>query len=68
MLDYAFNTLGLNKVVATIRPENKASCKVAERLGMTIESEFVKVHDDKVMPHFVYSIQRANFNENGRAR
>ena len=32
-LDVAFTTLGLDEVIATIRPENEASARVAERLG-----------------------------------
>lgn len=33
-LDYGFNELGLNKIVAVARPENRASWTVMERLGM----------------------------------
>jgi RimJ/RimL family protein N-acetyltransferase len=33
-LDLAFGTLGLDEVIAVIRPENEASHRVARRLGM----------------------------------
>ena len=33
-LDVAWDVLGLDEVVAVIRPENTASCRVAEKLGM----------------------------------
>jgi [ribosomal protein S5]-alanine N-acetyltransferase len=36
-LDIAFTTLGLDEVIATIRPENLASANVAGRLGMKRE-------------------------------
>jgi ribosomal-protein-alanine N-acetyltransferase len=39
MLNYAFDTIGLNKVVAVVNPENRASVKVIEKLGMIYESE-----------------------------
>lgn len=60
MIDYAFNVLGKEKVIATIRPENIASCKVAERLGMKKESEFVKFYNGKDMLHVVYCICNEN--------
>ena len=37
--NYGFNTLGLNKIVCLIRPENAPSRKVAERNGMIVEKE-----------------------------
>lgn len=55
-LDYARNSLGAQQVVATIRPENAASCRVAERLGMEVVSQFIKHHQGREMPHLVYSI------------
>jgi RimJ/RimL family protein N-acetyltransferase len=36
-LDFAFNVLGKQRVVAPIRPANLLSLRVAERLGMEIE-------------------------------
>ncbi len=33
--DYAFGDLGLDRFVALVHPENAASCRVAEKIGMT---------------------------------
>lgn len=56
MIDFAFSVLGKEKVIATIRPENEASLKVAKKLKMNLESEFIKVYKGKEMKHLVYSI------------
>lgn len=55
-IDYAFNTLGAARVVADIRPENTASRRVAERLGMRIIGQHVKIVNGKEMTHLVYAI------------
>lgn len=57
MLDYAFRELGKTEIVADIRPENLASRRVAERLGMQICGECVKRFDGKEMPHLIYRLQ-----------
>ncbi|MBS1796308.1 MAG: GNAT family N-acetyltransferase [Acidobacteria bacterium] len=36
-LKYGFETLGLDEIVAVARPENRASWRVMERLGMTYD-------------------------------
>lgn len=54
-MQYAFQKLNAEQVIAEIRPENKASRKVAERLGMKIIGEFIKHHHGKEMPHLIYS-------------
>lgn len=53
-VDYAFNVLGLNEVTAQIRPENKASRNVAEKLGMTVKKQFTKRYKNKNIPHLLY--------------
>jgi RimJ/RimL family protein N-acetyltransferase len=35
VLHHALESLGLNRVIATIHPENKQSLRVAEKIGMT---------------------------------
>jgi RimJ/RimL family protein N-acetyltransferase len=35
VLDHAFRTLGLDRVIADINPHNAASIRVAEKIGMT---------------------------------
>jgi RimJ/RimL family protein N-acetyltransferase len=37
--DFAFGALGLDRVISTIRPENVASRRVAEKIGMVLERE-----------------------------
>lgn len=54
-VDYAFQTLHIDEVTAQIRPNNLSSCKVAEKLGMKIKKEFVKIYRGKEMKHFLYS-------------
>lgn len=40
LLDYAFTTLGSHRVIATCQPENPASWRVMEKLGMRREAHF----------------------------
>lgn len=56
MIDYAFNSLKVNQIVATIRPENTKSIAVAERLGMRLTATEVKHYNGKEMPHYVYEL------------
>ena len=39
VLDYAFDTIGLKRLVAVVDPENMASVKVLENIGMTLEKK-----------------------------
>jgi len=56
LLDYGFNLFKLNKIYATMRPENLRSITVAERIGMALESEFIKKCNGKRVKHLIYSI------------
>lgn len=58
MIDYAFNELNRDKVIAEIRPNNRNSRKVAESLGMIVTGDFVKKVGDKDMLHLVYTVKR----------
>ena len=51
---HGFETLGLTRLVSLIDPENAASARVATRVGMKFEKEFV---DQYGMAH-LYSIAR----------
>lgn len=53
-VDLAFHRVGLNRLYATIRPENEASVKLAEKLGMRKTGELVKTYQGKEMPHAIY--------------
>ena len=52
---YLFENYAAQKVIAEIRPENEASVRVAERLGMKRESQFIKMVKGKQMPHAIYA-------------
>ena len=58
VLSDAFARLDAEEVIADIRPENTASRRVAERLGMRPEYEVVKQYRGKDMPHIVYVIRK----------
>jgi len=59
LMRYAFSEIGLNKVYASIRPENKRSIRVAERTGMSAEGSFIKQYNGKDMEHIIYSKDRS---------
>jgi [ribosomal protein S5]-alanine N-acetyltransferase len=54
-MDYAFTTLGEERVISLIRPENLPSRRVAERNGMAVEKETEFLG----LPHLVYVGSRA---------
>lgn len=58
LIQYAFGEIGVNKVYATIRPENEASLKVARQAGMTAEGSYIKQYNGAEMEHMILSISR----------
>ncbi|HEY2390715.1 MAG TPA: GNAT family N-acetyltransferase [Candidatus Angelobacter sp.] len=36
-IEYAFQKLGAERIIALVRPENRSSCRVAEKIGMACE-------------------------------
>jgi ribosomal-protein-alanine N-acetyltransferase len=46
--DYAFNELGLKRLIALIDPENKTSAKVAIKIGMTKEKETLRPNNKQM--------------------
>ena len=50
-IHYAFSSLGANRVIALVRPENKGSCRVAEKNGMNCE----KIIFWRGYEHFMYA-------------
>jgi RimJ/RimL family protein N-acetyltransferase len=54
--DWVFEHLDLDRVISLIRPENVASCRVAEKLGMTVWRETTHAQ----MAHLVYAIDRSS--------
>jgi RimJ/RimL family protein N-acetyltransferase len=64
-LDYGFTTLGLHRVIATCQPENVASWRVMERLGMRREAHFrqsIPRNDGTWWDEYVYAILLAEWN------
>lgn len=59
--DYAFENLGLTRLVCCIDPENLASIRVAESLGMAYE----KVSADELGSFLVYSMDRPQRSPEG---
>ncbi|MFB8388144.1 GNAT family N-acetyltransferase [Microbacterium sp. NPDC055910] len=56
--DYAFETLGVERLFAQVRDTNIASMNVAIRLGMTVRGRFVKHYRGVAMPHLAFAIDR----------
>ena len=52
--DYGFATLGVDRLISLIRPENMASRRVAEKNGMKICQEVIRAN----LLHYVYAIKR----------
>lgn len=55
---YAFERLGADKVYSIIKFDNIASIKVAERIGMYKEDEFITQYYNGNMLHYLYSARR----------
>jgi len=53
--DYGFEQLNLPRLVSLIEPENIASQRVAEKIGMTYEKT---VNDGNFPPFFIYSLNK----------
>src|SRR5262245_31146105 len=54
ILNYGFERLNLSRLICRIEPENIASQRVAEKIGMTYEKEW----QDETGPFLVYSINK----------
>lgn len=55
--DFAFNTLGIKRLIAIIDPSNTASIRVAEKIGMKYEKEVML--GGYTHPDHVYAIARS---------
>jgi ribosomal-protein-alanine N-acetyltransferase len=68
LLGYAFETLQCHRVIATCQPENTASWKVMEALGMRREGLYLKCIDrgvDGWWDEYVYAILEEEYSSNG---
>jgi ribosomal-protein-alanine N-acetyltransferase len=52
--DWCWKNLSVDHLISLIRPENRQSWRVAEKLGMTVWRETIR----KDLPHLVYRIER----------
>ncbi len=57
ILSYAFETLNLTRLICLMHPENSASQKVAERIGMQLERRVAGIAGDN-FPTLIYSIEK----------
>lgn len=58
ILTYAFESLQLNRLVSLIDPENIASQRVAEKIGMRLEQKMDGWEGDGI-PFWIYAIAKA---------
>ena len=58
LVNAAFDTLGIDKLYCTMRPENLPSVKVAERSGFRHIGEYIKTYNGIKMPHLIYTLER----------
>jgi RimJ/RimL family protein N-acetyltransferase len=58
-MEYAFHTLGADKVISLIRPENVPSQRVAERNNMKIERRIMYFG----LLHLVYAMKREDYGQ-----
>lgn len=54
-LSYGFSLFSIEKIYATIRPENQPAIAVAERLGMKHEAVYTKKYDGKPIRYLIYT-------------
>ncbi|WP_250676001.1 GNAT family N-acetyltransferase [Paraclostridium ghonii] len=60
-VEYAFNELNADTVIAQIRTNNTSSKNVAKRLNMKEVDKYIKIYDKKEMEHLIYSIKREEY-------
>ena len=59
LLQYGFETLHLHRIIATCQPENVASCRVMEKLGMRREAHFrkcIRRADNEWLDEYFYAL------------
>ena len=55
MIEYGFGRLGFRRIEATVDPENRASIRILEKLGLLFERRGVDEHN---LPTIFYAIER----------
>lgn len=59
--DWAFANLEVDHLISLVRPENRSSARVAEKIGMQVDREV----DHKGLRHLVYRIDLVMWEERG---
>jgi ribosomal-protein-alanine N-acetyltransferase len=59
ILTYAFETLHINRLVCLIDPDNIASQRVAEKIGMRLERKMPGWEGDSI-PFWIYAIEKSH--------
>lgn len=62
-VEYAFEQLDATRVIAQIRPDNISSLKVAQKLGMKFEYEYLRDYRGKKIAHKVFGITQKEFED-----
>ena len=66
VLAYGFNTLGLPEIVAGVKPQNKASIAVLEKIGMIYQQPITQVPkgSDFYLGERLYALTKARYGRN----
>ena len=56
VVQHGFESLGLQRGMATVAPDNRASIRIMKKLGMTLESRFSRNGQDRLQ----FALQRAS--------
>jgi RimJ/RimL family protein N-acetyltransferase len=56
--DYAFDVLGLERIVITTSQDNIPSQGVARKVGMSFARDYIKVREGKDIPHRLFTLER----------
>lgn len=58
LINYAFERLEFDEIIADIRPNNTKSISLANNLGMKKIGDFIKIYKGREMPHDIYVMKR----------
>ena len=61
IIDYGFNVLNLDLIIAIALPENKASIRVMEKVGMIYDQQ--APYDEKIQEAIWYKLERRAYNQ-----
>lgn len=60
-LEWAFRELRPGKIIAEIDANNRASRRLAEKLGMAVEKSYLRFNGEAEVPYCLYSIEKSSF-------